>query len=104
MFDFETMRRAANGTMLLVGISYHRQPEDASDANRGMTEPKILTYGMFKARGLWYVTGTGQTPQAAGVTAVKKWLAKNGRYVEWVRISVSTAAVWPPEEPRSEVV
>lgn len=75
-----------NGTVLMFGIRYDRPAEDDLDATRGMAQPKVYTFAMLKAGGLWYVTGTGRVPQAAGWPAIERWLAKDGKVVEWVKV------------------
>lgn len=78
-------RKLPNGTVLLLGISHTSPPLDP-DASRGMTAPKVFTYALLKTGGLWYATGSGKVPTAAGWGAVERWLAKDGRVVEWAKI------------------
>ena len=86
---FKIAAGAPEGTVLLFGIRY-------------WDNPKVFTYAMLKADGLWYVTGgSSQVPTAAGWGAVERWLEKDGRVVEWVRIVIETEQVWP--EPASPV-
>lgn len=82
-----------NGTILVLGIRYEGAGPSAD--TRGRTSPKIYTYTLTKAGGLWYTTGIGQVPQAASWTAVQRWLAKDGRAVEWVQVVTETAQVYP---------
>lgn len=84
-----------NGTILTMGIRYAGADEDDLDATRGRTNPKVYTYAMVKAGGLWYVTGSGKVPTAAGWGAIERWLAKDGRVVEWVRVVTETAPLYP---------
>jgi hypothetical protein len=88
--------KVPNGTVLLMGIRYDSQPEDDPDAQRGRTNPKVYTYALLKSGGLWYVTGTGKVPQAAGWGAVNRWLERDGRVVEWVRLSTGWVDLYPP--------
>lgn len=76
-----------NGTVLLVGVSYEGAGQTDLDTSRGRTAPKVFTYAMLKAGGLWYVTGSGKVPVAAGWGAVERWLSRDGRVVEWVKTS-----------------
>lgn len=87
--------RVPNGTILIMGVRYTGQAEDDLDATRGRTNPKVYTYGLLKAGGLWYVTGSGKVPQAAGWGAIERWLAKDGREVAWVRVVTETAPLYP---------
>lgn len=91
-------RKVPSGTVLLFGIEYDR-PGRTPDETRGVTEPKVFTYAMLKAGPYWYVTGTGQTPQAAGWGAVQKWLGKDNRVVRWVKVVTETADLWPAPAP-----
>jgi hypothetical protein len=94
---FKLTRKFPNGTVLVLGIRYDRQ-EDAQDT-RGMAPPKVFTYAALKTGGLWYLTGSGQVPTAAGWPAVERWLEKHGRVVEWVRVAGSWDAVYPADLP-----
>jgi hypothetical protein len=96
-FDLDG-RKVPSGTVLLFGIAYEREPR-TPDETRGVTEPKVFTYAMLKAGPYWYVTGTGQTPQAAGWGAVQKWLAKDNRVVKWVEVATGRERLWPAPEP-----
>lgn len=78
-----------DGTILLFGIRYQREPG-------AWTGPDTTyTYAMLKAAGLWYVTGGGKTPQAAGWGAIERWLDKDGRVVEYVDHVTETVRLWP---------
>lgn len=93
--EFKLSAQVPDLTVLLIGIRYENQTSD-----------KIWTYALLKAGGLWYATGTGRVPQAAGGPAVERWLAAEGRIVEWVRaISPHDSVVLyeRPTEPVSGV-
>jgi hypothetical protein len=87
--------RVPNGTVLLFGITYPGMGQTDLDTTRGRQTPKVFTYAMLKAGGLWYVTGTGKVPQAAGWGAVANWLAKDNREVVWVRAATDWADLYP---------
>lgn len=83
-------RTVPEGTVLLFGVRYQGEEyQDRADSE------KIYTYAMIKAGGYWYVTGGGRTPQAAGWGAIERWLARDGRVVEWVKHVTQTAQLWP---------
>jgi hypothetical protein len=84
-----------NNTILIMGISYSGMGQTDLDTTRGRTTPKVFTYAMLKAGGLWYMTGAGRVPQAAGWLAVMRWLEKDNRRVEWVKVVTETADLWP---------
>jgi hypothetical protein len=89
-------KKIANGTVLMMGISFEGMgPIEGNDANRGMAQPKVYTYALLKAGGLWYVTGSGRVPVAAGWLAVERWLSKDGRKVEWVREATGWNEIYP---------
>lgn len=87
--------KVPNGTVLLFGIEYPGMGQTDRDTTRGRSTPKVFTYAMLKAGGLWYVTGTGKVPQAAGWGAVMNWLARDNRVVRWVRAATSWADLYP---------
>lgn len=87
-----------NGVVLLFGISYPGMDQTDLDTTRGRQTPKVFTYAMLKAGGLWYVTGTGRVPQAAGWGAVQRWLDADNRQVEWVRAAIEFKELWPVQE------
>jgi hypothetical protein len=88
-------RAVPEGTILLFGIRYVR----AELTTAGLpADNEVYTYAMLKAGGLWYVTGGGRTPQAAGWGAIERWLERDGRVVEWVRHVTQTAQLWPTAE------
>lgn len=94
--------KVPNGTILLFGIEYDRDEEPTPDATRGRTEPKVFTYAFLKAGGLWYVTGSGQVPTAAGWGAVERWLERDGRRVVSVELVTEKRRVWPvPPSPEA---
>jgi len=88
--------KVPNSTILLFGIEYPAMGQTDLDTTRGRRTPKIFTYAMLKAGGLWYVTGTGKVPQAAGWGAVMNWLARDGRKVRWVKAATEMVDLWPP--------
>lgn len=92
-----------NGVVLLFGISYPGMGQTDLDTTRGRQTPKVFTYAMLKAGGLWYVTGTGRVPQAAGWGAVENWLARDNRKVEWVKVAAEMADLWPSPAPAEAV-
>lgn len=89
MFKIESSS-LPNGTVLLLGISYPGLIEPSPDATRGRTRPKVFTYVALKAGNLWYFTGGGKAPQAAGWGAVERWLGRDNRVVEWASIVTET--------------
>lgn len=87
-----------NGTLLLIGVVYDRAQPGGD--TRGRATPKVYTYGLLKAGGVWYATGMGQTPQAAGWGAVERWLARDGRRLVWVKGTheEALAELWKVDE------
>jgi hypothetical protein len=75
-------RSRPDGTVLMFGIAYPNSP-------------KVYTYVMVKAGGLWYVTGSGKVPSAAGWGAVEKWLERDDRQVQWIKAATDWADLWP---------
>jgi hypothetical protein len=94
-------RALPNGTVLFLGISY--EPGPRVPDTRGRTEPKVYTYAALKQAGVWYFSGAGKVPQAAGWGAVEKWLEREGRKLEWVKIVSSLMDVYPVPPPASPV-
>jgi hypothetical protein len=87
-------RKVPDGTVLVFGISYDREPGASARPE------KVFTYAMLKAGGLWYVTGGGNVPSAAGWGAVERWLERDGRVVKWVNAVAQTVTLWPlPPSP-----
>lgn len=84
-----------NGTVLLFGISYAGMGQTDLDTTRGRQTPKVFTYTMLKAGGTWYVSGTG--PQGAGWGAVTRWLERDNRVVEWVKVATEWTQVYAAE-------
>lgn len=82
-----------NGAVLLMGISY--ADSDPGGDTRGRANPKIFTYTLLKTGGLWYVSGTGKSPQAAGWGAVEAWMNRDGRVLEWIEAVTETTRVYP---------
>lgn len=93
-------RKLPNGTVLFFGISYERA--QAADT-RGRTEPKVYSYAALKQAGVWYFSGAGKVPQAAGWGAVENWLERDNRKLEWVKIVSGLVDVYPVELPTSPV-
>lgn len=91
--------KVPNGTILVFGISYPGMGQTDLDTTRGRQTPKVFTYAMLKAGGLWYVTGTGKVPQAAGWGAVMNWLARDNREVVWVKVASDLVDLWPSPVP-----
>lgn len=86
-FTMRNAKAVPDGTVLMFGVRYE-----------GMTPAKTFTYAMLKAGGLWYVTGSGRVPIAATWLAVERWLDKDGRVVEWVKVVTETAQIHPTIE------
>lgn len=95
----EIGKSTPNGTVLLMGISFTREDAPDPDATRGMTAPRVFTYALLKVGGLWYVTGSGKAPTAAGWPAVLRWLGKDGRKVEWIDRLTGAQRIWPVPLP-----
>jgi len=89
-------RKVPNNTVVLFGIRYSGRTSELGGDTRGRDNPKVYTYAMLKSGALWYVTGSGKVPTAAGWGAVEKWLNRDGRVVQWVRVAVEWADVVPP--------
>jgi hypothetical protein len=88
-------RKVPNGTVLVFGIRYERNEDEPGGDTRGRTNPTVYTYVMLKMGGLWYVTGSGKAPQAAGWGAIERWLDRDGRMVEWVKVVTEMTDLWP---------
>lgn len=84
--------KVPNGTVLVFGIRY--VPEDSEGPQ---SASRVFTYAMLKAGGLWYVTGQGRVPTAAGWPAVERWLEKDNREVVHVRAAHidGMTEIWP---------
>lgn len=96
-------RKIADGSILVWHLRYESQLE--ADDRRGRADPLTYTYAMLKAGGLWYVTGAGRVPQAAGWGAVEKWLERDGRIVVRVELVTAQTPIWPePEQPTDEEI
>lgn len=87
--------KVPNGTVLVFGIGFVGDPEADLDATRGRTSPKVYTYALLKAGGLWYVTGSGKVPQAAAWGAIERWLARDNKVVVWVKVATGWADLYP---------
>jgi hypothetical protein len=87
--------KVPNGTVILMGIRYEGSSDRTDlDTTRGRQAPKVFTYALLKAGGLWYATGGPKGPQAAGWGAVNRWLGKDNRVVEWVRVATGWADLY----------
>lgn len=84
-------RTMPNGVVLVLGIRYDRELEENS---RGRANPLVYTYAALKTGGLWYFTGSGKVPTAAGWGAVERWLDKDGRKLEFVKILMEARLIW----------
>lgn len=91
---FKLDRKAPTGTVLLLGISYIGLSDTDPDVSRGITSPKVFTYAALKTGGLWYVTGSGRVPTAAGNVALERWLAAPNRTVEWVHLLTGAERIY----------
>lgn len=80
MFKLDNAK-VPNGTVLMMGIRYETST--------------VYTYALIKAGGLWYVTGSGKVPVAAGWGAVNRWLERDGRVVVWVKTATEWADLYP---------
>jgi hypothetical protein len=67
-----------------MGIQYESQTSD-----------KVWTYALLKAGGVWYVTGNGKAPVAAGWGAINRWLERDGRIVLWVKVGTGWTDLYP---------
>lgn len=88
-------RKVPNGTVLVFGIRYERTDDEPGGDTRGRTNPTVYTYAMLKAGGVWYVTGSGKVPQAAGWGAIERWLERDGRVVVSVQAATEMSQLWP---------
>lgn len=73
-----------DGTLLILGVTYP-----------GMNNGKVFSYAFLKAGGLFYGTGSGRVPQAAGWGAVERWLDQPERTLVSVRVVTQEAPIWP---------
>jgi hypothetical protein len=88
-------RKVPNGTVLVFGIRYENTDDEPGGDTRGRTNPTVYTYAMLKAGGLWYMTGAGKVPQAAGWGAIERWLERDGRVVVSVKAMTGEVVLWP---------
>jgi hypothetical protein len=97
MNSYEILRNihVPNGTVFLFGIRYQRHIPDGQEGVYEPGQTKVYTYAMLKEGGLWYVAGGGRVPQAAGWGAVERWLGRDGRVVEWIKMVTETTSLWP---------
>lgn len=94
MFKLDNTK-VPNGTVILMGIRYEGSSDRTDlDTTRGRQTPKVFTYALLKAGGLWYATGGPKAPQAAGWGAVNRWLERDGRIVEWVKVGTEWADLY----------
>lgn len=93
MFKLDNTK-VPNGTVILMGIRYEGMGQTDLDTTRGRQTPKVYTYALLKSGGLWYVTGSGKVPTAAGWGAVNRWLERDGRTVEWVKAATEWADIY----------
>lgn len=98
VFKLENANKIPNNTVLALGIRYGDRPDQSKDETRGRTNPKVYTYGLLKTGGLWYMTGSGKVPQAAGWGAVERWLEREGRVVEWVKVASEMTVLYEVTE------
>jgi hypothetical protein len=82
-------RTVPDGGVLVVGIRYELS-----------TSGRVYTFAMLKIDGLWYVTGSGKSPTAAGWLAVERWL-RDGREVVRVQYC-GDPSTWTTLFPRPE--
>lgn len=78
---FDT-RGIPNGAILVLSVRYQNNP-------------KVYTYAALKGGGLWFLSGTGQVPQAAGWGAVERWLARDGRELVSIDAVSDRTQIWP---------
>lgn len=95
----EIGKSTPNGSVLLMGISFTSGNTADPGATRGITPSRVLTYALLKVGGLWYVTGSGRAPTAAGWPAVLRWLGKDNRKVEWIDLLTEKRRLWPVPLP-----
>ena len=74
-------RQLPNGTVLVLGVRYLPY---GSEPGGGSLRPNVYTYAALKTAGLWYLTGSGRVPTAAGWGAVESWLARDNRQLLFV--------------------
>ena len=93
-------RLIPNGSVLILHIRYENAGPGGD--TRGRTNPTTYTYAALKTGGLYYLTGLGRVPQAAGWAAVERWLERDGRVLEFVEVAGPPVRIWP--EPVSQDV
>lgn len=85
-------QKVPDGTVLVFGIRY--EPQNPGQ----LANPTVYEHVALKARGRWYMTGSG--PRDAGWGAIERWLEKDGRVVEYVNAMAQTVTLWPlPPSP-----
>jgi hypothetical protein len=87
--NVKALGEVPDGAILVLHIRYANQEQ------RNPQAAPVYTYAALKAGGLWYLTGTGRVPQAAGWGAVEKWLERDGRELVRAELVTSQRAVWP---------
>jgi hypothetical protein len=85
--------RCADGTVWLMGVQY-RSPDMEPEARE-----KVFEYAWIKANGLWFGSGSGKVPQAAGWGAVQRWLGERNRRLVWLRLMVQDVVVYDATGP-----
>jgi hypothetical protein len=82
-------RSTPDGVILILHVQYENQTQ------RNPQAAQTYTYVLTKAGGLWYTTGAGRVPQAAGWGAVEKWLERDGRQVIKIERVTCKEQVYP---------
>jgi len=85
-------RKLPDGTVLQIGVEFTGA---RADTVSGRTIPLTYTYILLKTAGLWYATGTGRVPQAAGWGAVERWLDRDDREVVSIEHASNWDQLWP---------
>lgn len=86
-----------NGTVLVLSIRYRPTDEPGGDT-RGRAKPAVYTYAALKTGGLWYLTGSGRVPTAAGWGAVERWLARDNRELVSVDHMTRNVRLWDEQD------
>jgi hypothetical protein len=82
-----------NGTVLVLAVAYLPGDEPGGET-RGRDKPVTYTYAALKTGGLWYLTGSGQVPTAAGWGAVERWLGRQNRKLVHVDHMIRNVRLW----------
>lgn len=96
-------RSMPNGSVLVLGIRYIGG-ESPGGESRGRTNPTLYTYAALKAGGLWYLTGSGKVPTAAGWGAVERWLERDNRVLDSVWMMGLPHQIFPRPDPAAESI